>query len=876
MLNLTGKELRESFLNFFKDKGHLILPSASLIPDNDPTLLLIGAGMAPFKPFFTGKLTPPNVRITTSQKCIRTGDIENVGRTARHHTFFEMLGNFSFGDYFKKESICWGWEYLTKVLQMPEDKLWATIYTDDGEAYDIWHDVIGLPPERIIRMEDNFWEIGPGPCGPCSEIYFDLGEQRGCGSPDCKVGCDCDRYLEIWNHVFTQFNKELDGTYSPLEKKNIDTGAGLERIASVLQRKRTNFETDLLFPILQYAADIAGISYGKSDKTDVSLKVIADHARSVAFMVSDGILPSNEGRGYVLRRVLRRAVRHGKLLGIDRLFLADAVDVVVDIFGEHYIELSEKKEFIKKVIQTEEERFKATLEQGIELLNSQIKQLEDSKKTVLDGKICFNLYDTFGFPWELTEEILTEHGFSMDQQAFEEAMQEQRQRARQARQSKDDTNVVLDFTDFSTTELKVDESITDTEIVLIFDDATGQQVDFVQKDQKAIIVLKVTPFHAEGGGQIGDTGTFSSKNGKAQVTATKKIADGTTVHYITVIEGNLRKHDSIEATTDGEKKLAVARNHTATHLLHSALKKVLGEHVNQAGSYVGQDRLRFDFSHFSPVSKDELTKIEFIVNREILQAKAVTVIETSQEKARQMGAVALFGEKYGQVVRVVQVPDFSTELCGGTHVDNIAQIGLFKIIAESSVGAGIRRIEAVTGIESVRVMQSQDNLLLNVCTSLKCRPDDVLDRLDSVQGQVKSLQQEVHKLNSNLTKMQSDNVEDKVKQFGDIKATVMSVDTPDIDALRSFGDSLRDKLGDSSVVVLFSKRSEDKLDLLVMAGKQAVAKGIHAGNAVKQIASLVGGGGGGRPDMAQAGGKKPNEIPSAIEKAWAIIEAQIK
>lgn len=874
MIEMTGQELRQSFLDFFKSKEHLILPSAPLIPENDPTLLLIGAGMAPFKPFFTGKLTPPSYRIVTCQKCIRTGDIENVGRTARHHTFFEMLGNFSFGDYFKKESISWGWEYLTKVLEMPADKLWITIYTDDDEAFGIWHNDIGIPAERIVRMEDNFWEIGPGPCGPCSEIYIDLGEERGCGSPDCKVGCDCDRYLEIWNHVFTQFNKELDGSYTPLAKKNIDTGAGLERIASVLQNKRSNFETDLLFPIVKFAADLAGIKYGDAEKSDVSLKVIADHARSITFMVGDGILPSNEGRGYVLRRVLRRAVRHAKLLGIEKMFLADAVDVVLDMFGKHYTNLVENKDFIKKVMQTEEERFNATLQQGTELLNSEIEQLKAAGKTVLDGNIGFKLYDTFGFPRELTEEILLENSMTLDNDVFENAMQSQRERAREARSDKEGFNTEFDFSGFDSSKLSVDENVYESDIVVLFDAKSGKQMQSVSAGDDVVIVLDTTPFHAEGGGQIGDTGIISTQSGIAEVYATRKIADGTTVQYAHITEGMLQKCDKVAARTDADKKQDTARNHTATHLLHAALKQVLGSHVNQAGSYVGDDRLRFDFSHFSPVTKEELVQIEKIVNSEILKGKKVEITETSQDKAKEMGATALFGEKYGDVVRVVCVPGFSMELCGGTHVGNISEIGLFKIIAESSIGAGVRRIEAVTGREAFSAVQAMDALLVEVAGALKCRPDDIIGRIEGIQSQVKQLGHEITRLGDNIAKMQSENIGESAQEINGVKVAVLSVDTADIEAMRGFGDKMRDKLGAMSVTVLFSKRAEDKVDILVMAGKDALPKGIHAGKLIKDIAAVVGGGGGGRPDMAQAGGKEPAKIPEAMDKAWELIKNQ--
>jgi alanyl-tRNA synthetase len=870
MKYMTGQELRESFLSFFAGKEHLRLHSASLIPEDDPTLLLIGAGMAPFKPFFTGKLAPPAPRVVTCQKCVRTGDIENVGRTARHHTFFEMLGNFSFGDYFKKESIAWGWEYITKVLEIPESVLWVTIHTEDDEAYNIWREDIGVAPERIVRLGDNFWEIGQGPCGPCSEIYVDLGEERGCGRPDCRVGCDCDRYLEIWNHVFTQFNKEADGSYTPLEKKNIDTGAGLERIASVLQNKQSNFETDLLFPLVQYAAATAGVTYGQAEKTDVSLKVIADHLRSVAFMIADGITPANEGRGYVLRRVLRRAVRHGRLLGIERLFLSEAADTVADMFGAHYKTIAEQKDYIKSVIRAEEERFSLALTQGTELLNSEIARMKNGGETLLSGETGFRLYDTFGFPLELTEEILAEYGFSLDRAAFDEAMQEQRERARTARGAQDEAGVTLDFSGRPATSFRVDELADVSTLALLFA-PDGSRLPRAAAGQEIIAALDVSPFHAEGGGQVGDSGLIIGPAGRAEVRTTKKIANGVTVTYARVVEGALAAGDKASLQVDRLRKRDIARNHTATHLLHAALKAVLGPHVNQAGSYVGPDRLRFDFSHFSPVSRAELSRAELLVNEEILKGKELEIIETSRQTAGEMGAVALFGEKYGENVRVVSVPGFSVELCGGTHVDNVAEIGLFKILGESGTGAGIRRVEAVTGKEAVLYARRLDDMLAEAAGTLKCRPEDVTGRIDALQGELKTLRGEVNRLGGLLTGLRSADVAAAARDLNGLKAAVLEVATADMEALRAFGDQARDKLGEAGVIVLFSKRGAEKLDILVMSGKQAVAKGIHAGKVVKELAAAVGGGGGGRPDMAQAGGRKPEKTAEAIELAWRLL-----
>ena len=612
MKNLTGNEIRKRFLEFFAERGHLVLPSASLIPQDDPTLLLIGAGMAPFKPFFTGKMKPPSPRITTCQKCVRTGDIENVGRTARHHTYFEMLGDFSFGDYFKKEIIPWSWEFLTKELEIPADKLWITVHTEDDEAFAIWHDVVGVPAERIVRLEENFWEIGSGPCGPCSEIHIDLGAERGCGKPTCAVGCDCDRFLELWNLVFTQYNQNEDGTYTPLANKNIDTGAGLERIASVLQGKPSNFETDLIFPIIEYAANLAKVQYGVNKKMDISLKVIADHVRSMTFMIGDGILPSNEGRGYVLRRILRRAVRHGRLLGIDKMFLNGAVDVVIAMYGGHYTDLLEKKVYIQKVVEMEEARFLQTLQQGTEILNEEITCMEKSGVNELNGEAAFKLYDTFGFPWELTAEILEEQGLTMDKPGFDRAMEEQKNRARTARNDKAGRPVIYNTRGFDVAALTVNENTSHGEIVAIYPAGDPQPIATAEDGTNVAVVLSNTAFHAEGGGQLGDTGRLLATAGILKVESTKKLPDGVTIHIGTVTEGSLAVGEKVSFELDLERKNNIARNHTATHLLHAALKQVLGEHVNQAGSYVGPDRLRFDFSHFSPVTEKELVEIENI------------------------------------------------------------------------------------------------------------------------------------------------------------------------------------------------------------------------------------------------------------------------
>lgn len=872
MKYMTGNEIREKFLKFFQDRQHLMLPSASLIPQDDPTLLIIGAGMAPFKPFFTGKMKPPATRITTCQKCVRTGDIENVGRTARHHTYFEMLGNFSFGDYFKKEIIPWSWEFLTKELELPADKLWITIHTEDDEAHDLWREV-GVPEERIVRLDDNWWEIGSGPCGPDSEIHIDLGPERGCGKPTCGPGCDCDRYLELWNLVFTQFNQMPDGTYPPLKSKNIDTGAGLERLASVIQGKPSNFETDLMFPIIEYACKVAGVEYGKDADTDVSLKVIADHARSMTFMIGDGILPSNEGRGYVLRRILRRAVRHGRLIGISDKFLAGAVDVVISMFGHVYTNLSEKRDYIQKVIDMEETSFLRTLKQGSELLNEEIAKLKAEGKTVLDGATAFKLNDTFGFPWELTAEILEEQGLTMDKEGFDAALEVQRQMARDARNDKAGRPVVYETKGVDVAALKVDEAETKGAIVQMYPAHDAQAIESAEDGSEVAVICDVTPFHAEGGGQLGDIGTITAPTGVISVNVTKKLPDGAVIMIGSVTEGTVSVGDAVTFTVEMGRKNDIARNHTATHLLHAALKQVLGDHVNQAGSYVGPDRLRFDFSHFSQVTEEELKEVEAMVNEQILASKAVEIEELPIEEAKKKGAMALFGEKYGDIVRVVTVPGFSMEFCGGSHVENTAKIGMFKIVSEGSSGAGVRRIEAVTGHGAVAHVNETEEMVKGLAASLKCRVADVPARLEALQAELKAAQKKAEELAGEIAKAQVSDVADKVKDVKGVAVLAQKVNADSMDALRNLGDQMRDKVGG---VVVLAAAIGDKVSILTMATKDAVAKGVHAGNVVKAVAKLCGGGGGGRPDMAQAGAKDASKIDEALSAAYGIIEEQIK
>jgi len=869
---MSGNELRDRYLQFFVGKGHLRLPSASLIPQDDPTLLMIGAGMAPFKPFFTGKMKPPRTRITTSQRCVRTGDIENVGRTARHQTYFEMLGNFSFGDYFKREAITWAWEFLTKELELPEEKLWVTIYPKDEEAYKIWTEEVGVNPAHIVKMEDNFWEIGPGPCGPDSEIYVDLGEDRGCGSPDCAVGCDCDRFLEIWNLVFTQYDRTEDGEYVPLVNKNIDTGAGLERLASVLQGKRTNFETDLLYPIIEYASKVSGVAYGKDEAQDISLKVIADHARSMTVMIMDGILPSNEGRGYVLRRILRRAIRHGRMLGIEDKFLTGAVDAVIKIYDGVFEELTAKQEYIKKVISLEEDRFHTTLTQGMELLNGYIENLKKEGKTVLSGDLSFQLYDTFGFPWELTDEILQENGMELDKAAFDAAMKQQRERARAARQDNQRVEIP-DLRSLDTEQLTVDETATSASIACIWKD--GELVDALQDGETAGIILDVTPFHAEGGGQVGDTGTFEGEFGKVTVETAKKLPNGTVYHVGYVTEGTVKVGERVNLVIDQVKKLASARNHTATHLLQAALKQVVGEHVNQAGSAVGPDRLRFDFSNFEPVTAEQLAEIEAVVNEEILKGTDVEICEMKQDEAKAKGAMALFGEKYGDVVRVVSVPGFSMELCGGAHVKNVGQIGMFKIVSESGVASGVRRVEALTGKAAIAYMNAKQQILQQVAEKLRVPvEEEIPGRMDSLLAESKQLQHQVNEFHAARAKADAENLLQAVQEVNGVQVIVAKADAADMDELRSIADMTCDKLKNG--VVVLATAAEDKVNLVVKASGEAVKKGIHAGKIIKEAAKAVGGGGGGRPDMAQAGGRQPENIPAAFEKAQSVIKEQLK
>ena len=865
MKYMTGNEIRKAYLEFFKSKQHLILHSFPLIPENDPSLLLIGAGMAPLKPYFTGKLVPPSYRVTTSQKCIRTDDIDNVGRTARHHTFFEMLGNFSFGDYFKKEAISWAWEFLTKVIELDPDKLYVTIYPDDKEAYDYWHNMIGLADERIFKFDDNFWEIGEGPCGPDSEIFYDLGPERGCGKPTCTVGCDCDRYLEIWNLVFTQYNRTKDGKYEPLAKKNIDTGCGLERLASVIQQKESNFETDLIFPIIEKVIAISGGDYSQPDQK-MAMKVIADHIRAITVMISDGILPSNEGRGYVLRRILRRAVRYGRLLGIDHLFLSSLVDTVIDILGTEYPELRQYESLIKRVIDTEERQFSATLAQGLDLLHQMMEEANSTK--ILAGSEVFKLYDTFGFPVELTEEIAAEKGYTLDTEGFKKAMTEQQERARAAR-----TKVSAKVAVPDTTKLDQDTLVNDAEAVnghIVMIGREGTEVQQARDGEEVTIILDSNPFHAEGGGQLGDTGILKAQGGSARVTDAKALPNGLVYLIATVAEGQIQTGDAVDIAVDKARNLAIARNHTATHLLQAALRKVLGNHVNQAGSLVTPEHLRFDFTNFSPVSAEELEKVESLVNEEILMNVPVTIEEMALKDAKEKGAMALFGEKYGDRVRVVSVGDFSCELCGGSHVTNTAAIGSFRILSETGTGTGVRRIEAVTGAAALQKAKADEAVIRNLASVLKVKADDVTVKVGHLLKQLKDTEKELQQLKKDAALSDLDAILASREDINGVPVIAASAQADSMDSLRELADTVLDKSG--SGVVLLAAVSGDKVQFVCKVDKGDTKKGLHAGKIIKAAAQAAGGNGGGRPDMAQAGGKQPEQIDAALRAGKDMVK----
>lgn len=878
MEKLGLNEIRSRFTEFFKTKEHYIAKSHSLIPSNDKSLLLINSGMAPLKNYFSGVEVPPKNRMSTVQKCIRTGDIENVGVTARHATFFEMMGNFSFGDYFKDDAISWAWEFVTQWLNIPVDKLWVTVYESDDEAYNIWKDKIGFPEEKIVRLgkDDNFWEIGLGPCGPCSEIYFDKGEKYGCGCQDCKPGCDCDRFLEFWNLVFTQFDRQEDGSYAELENKNIDTGMGLERIGCIMQDVDTIFETDTINSILTRVTEIAGIKYGENPVADKSVRIITDHTRSVAFMVGDGILPSNEGRGYVLRRLLRRASRHGKLLGIKKGFLNELIDVVIKTSGEAYPELVEKEMYIKKVVGIEEEKFAETLEQGLEILKSYEEELISSNQKVLSGDKVFKLYDTYGFPVDLTMEILSDSGLTIDEDGFEKEMQEQKERARKARGNtdgdawKEDPLTLLDDASSKFDGYFNLENTSKIKAIV----HNGEIVQEVSEGDEAEIILDETTFYPNGGGQVGDRGQIVSKNGVFEVIDTQKGAGNSIKHIGKVVSGCLKTGIDVETVVDRELRMGSARNHTATHLLHKALKIVLGDHVNQAGSLVESDRLRFDITHFEPITEEELLKVEKIVNDYILQSHEIKAQIMDIDKAKEMGACALFGEKYGKEVRVVTMGDVSVELCGGTHLSNTSQVGLFKILSENGVAAGVRRIEAITGRSVYEYILEKDRLIEVVSDTLKTRPDNLITKSKSIVEEKKELEKELHSIKSKLSMQNAESILEGKKNVSGVNLVTHKFEGMDMDTLRETCDNLRDKMENGVVVV--ANISDGKINFVATASKGAIDMGVHAGNLIREVSKIAGGKGGGRPNMAQAGATDITKVDEALETALAVLGEQIK
>ena len=869
-------DLREKYLSFFESKGHLRLPSFPLVPINDKSLLLINSGMAPMKKYFTGEEIPPRNRVTTCQKCIRTPDLDRVGHTARHGTYFEMLGNFSFGDYFKEEAIPWAWEFLTVWLEIPADRLWPSIYENDEEAFEIWNKVIGVPAERIVRLgkADNFWEHGSGPCGPCSEIYFDRGEKYGCGSPDCKPGCDCDRFMEIWNNVFSQFNNDGNGNYTELAQKNIDTGMGLERLACVMQGVDNLFEVDTVRKILNTVCSIAGKEYGVDAKDDISIRVVTDHIRSATFMICDGVIPSNEGRGYVLRRILRRACRFGKLLGINRAFLCELCQVVIGENIGAYPELGEKQDYILKVISMEEERFDATIDAGLSILSDLIRGTIAENADTISGEEVFKLYDTFGFPIDLTREIAAESNLKLDEETFTSLMKAQKARARAARaniggwdESSKSALSELPKTEFTGyTDYKSEARV----IAILTDDGIVDAVD----SGECSVILDRTPFYGEGGGQIGDTGTIYADGFMARVYDTKKT-DGVYIHLCAIANGTLKVGDVVTADIEDARRNAIKRNHSACHLLQAALRSVLGTHVEQSGSFVSDEICRFDFTHFSALSSDELRRVEALVNINILAANSIVTVETDIETARKNGAMALFGEKYGNVVRMVKMGNFSTELCGGTHCDNTGKIGLFKIISESSVAAGVRRIEAVTGLGVLKLMEQKDALIAETAAELRTpNPSDIAKRASSLQAELHSLKKEVESLNSKLAATKLSSILSSAIEVDGVSLVCAKLDDMQPDAARNLADDI--KANNQKIVVVLALAANGKLNFISAADKEAVAAGAHAGKLVGAVASICGGKGGGRPDSAMAGGQDLSKIDEALAAAADILKSQLK
>lgn len=871
-------ELRKMYLEFFESKDHMRMDSFPLVPKNDNSLLLINSGMAPLKPYFTGQEVPPRKRMTTCQKCIRTGDIENVGKTARHGTFFEMLGNFSFGDYFKKEAIAWSWEFLTEVLGIPKDKLYVSVYEEDDEAEKIWFEQEKVPMDHIVRMgkKDNFWEHGIGPCGPCSEIYVDRGEKYGCGSPDCKVGCECDRYVEVWNNVFTQFDKTVDGRYELLANPNIDTGMGLERLATVMQDVSSIFDVDTIKSILDSVCEMAHVDYQTDPKKDVSIRLVTDHVRSITFMTSDGILPSNEGRGYVLRRLLRRAARHGKLLGINELFLAKLSKVVIDNSSDAYPELAEKQDYILKILSVEEERFYETIDQGLSILKVYMDELQDKGETVLGGDKAFKLYDTYGFPFDLTLEILEEKNMKVDEEAFKNEMNEQRQRARDAREETNymgaketvynqlSVNLNSKFVGYDNLEYKSDILAIATENEVVSEAWAGQKVS---------IFVDETPFYATSGGQAADIGHITTETGEVEVTDVIKVMGNKIAHIGMVTKGIIKINTKADLAVDKNHRFAIAKNHSTTHLLQKALRDVLGKHVEQAGSNVNADRLRFDFTHFTAMTADELAAVEKAVNEQIMASLNIDVREMSIEDAKKKGAMALFGEKYGSSVRVVDMSGYSVELCGGTHLHNTADAAIFKIVSESGVAAGVRRIEGLTAEGAFKYYKQQEALVKEISVMIKSEPSQLKSKIESMIAEMKKIQSENEQLKSKLTQGAAGDLMNQIVKIGDIEVLCTELKDVDVNGLKDLGDQFKQKM--HAGVVVLASGSADKVNILVMASDEAVKMGAHAGKIIGEAAKLVGGGGGGRPNMAQAGGKDPVQIPAALEKAMEVLTMQL-
>ncbi|MFJ7991220.1 alanine--tRNA ligase [Peribacillus frigoritolerans] len=875
MKYLTGAQIRQMYLDFFSEKGHNIEPSASLVPHEDPSLLWINSGVATLKKYFDGRVIPENPRITNAQKAIRTNDIENVGKTARHHTFFEMLGNFSIGEYFKEEAITWAWEFLTdeKWIGFDKDKLAVTIHPEDDEAFELWNKKIGVPAERIIRLEENFWDIGEGPSGPNTEIFYDRGPAYGDdpNDPELYPGGENERHLEVWNLVFSQFNHNPDGSYTPLPKKNIDTGMGLERMASVVQDVATNYDTDLFMPIIRAVEEISDVKYGVDTEKDVAFKVIADHIRTVAFAVGDGALPSNEGRGYVLRRLLRRAVRYAKQININRPFMFELVTVVGEIMKDFYPEVLKNKEFIAKVIKNEEERFHETLNDGLSILSEVIKKEKEKGNTTIPGSDAFRLYDTYGFPIELTEEYAEEEGMTVDQAGFEKEMDAQRERARSARQDVDSMQIqggVLGDIKVESEFVGYDQVAVEAKVAAIIQN--GELVTEAQEGEEVQVILDKTPFYAESGGQIADIGTMASESVKVDVLDVQKAPNGQNLHRVAVTAGTLTADSNIVAAVNQENRIHITKNHTATHLLHQALKDVLGTHVNQAGSLVQAERLRFDFSHFGQITAEEIEQIETIVNEKIWQSLQVNTDYKNIEEAKAMGAMALFGEKYGKIVRVVQIGDYSLELCGGVHVPNTAVIGLFKIVSESGIGAGTRRIEAVTGAGAYKLMTDQIGVLKDAAAKLKTNLKDVPSRIETVLAEVKDLHRENESLTAKLSNIEASSLVSNVKDVNGVQVLVAKVQATDMNNLRAMADDLKQKL--DSVIIVLGSAQGDKVNLIAGVTKDYIDRGFHAGKLVKEVASRCGGGGGGRPDMAQAGGKDPEKLDAALNfvEEWVL------